>query len=328
MPQHLPPAPSSTVLGATDPAAMAAFLAVFGGQPRRVPPLSVVTSSSLYGIEAELDQVVVTEPRSGATIRIVGTPHPAPTFTPLVAGPYGIDYYTRDLELSQGMLRAVGGREFSPLVGYTGVPNAAGPQITGHITHELMLRGPDELAVFLTDVTATSRPWPTLLDVDPDRVHSELLQMCWVVDDMDAERAFWLEEVGWICVLDEVPDLDEMQTLMSTPGNSPLRCVHVTGAAGNHKIELMAYPAERVGARAHWPLRGGLHCVTFDVADLDATMAALPSAHFGIPLVADAGRGPQRVVTATSPGGCVRFELWEVLRPGGGGTPAGGSDHE
>ncbi len=307
-------APQSTVLGATNPAATATFLAVFGGQPVRVPALDAASAYALYGVEAELSQIVIHEPRCDATIRIVQTPNAAPVFRPLMAGPYGVDYYTRDIQLSVAMLTEAGEKGFSPLIGYTGVPTGQGPEITGHITNEMMLRGPDELCVFLTDITRTSRPWPTLLSADLRRTHSELLQLCWVVADMETEKSFWVDEAGMICVLDEVPELDQMQALMFTPGNSPLRCVHVTDGPGRHKIELMSYPEEIVGRRPHWPLRAGLHSAGFVVDDLDVTRGLLPSARFGEVVTANIGVGPQRAVTATTPGGSMRFELWETPR--------------
>jgi hypothetical protein len=307
-------APRSTVIGATNPAATAAFLAIFGGQPVRVPTLDAASAHALYGTDAELSQIVIHEPGSDATIRIVETPNAAPLFQPLLAGPYGVDYYTRDLELSVAMLVQAGAKGLSPLIGYTGVPTGRGPEITGHVTNEMLLRGPDELCVFLTDITQTSRPWPTLLSADLKRTHSELLQLCWVVEDMETERSFWVDEAGMTCVLDEVPELDQMQALMFTPGNSPLRCVHVTDAPGHHKIELMCYPEEAVGHRPHWPLRAGLHSAGFVVADLDVTRGLLPSAHFGDVVTADIGEGPQRAVAATTPGGSMRFELWETPR--------------
>ncbi|MEE6165656.1 MULTISPECIES: VOC family protein [unclassified Mycolicibacterium] len=305
-------APSCTVIGSTDPERLVAFLSVFGGQPRRVPSLPAATARALYGVEQPLRQFIIDEPGFGSAIRIVETPHPAPQFAPLQAGPYGIDYYTRDIELSTGMLKSIGAQHFSPLVGYTGTPSPEGPQITGHVTHELLLIGPDELAIFLTDVNSTSRPWPTALNDAPRRTHSELLQACWVVTDMELDKAFWVEEAGLHCVLDEIPEVDEMQRLMFTPGNSPLRCVHVTEGIGGHKIEMMSYPEESVGRRPDWPLRGGLHASAFRVGDLDAACEKLPSAQFGPVARADLGSGMQRAVSATSPGSGVRFELWEA----------------
>lgn len=306
------PAPSTAVIGAQDMGAMAAFLGVFGGQPRRLPPLAPEAARQLYGIDTALDQLLIEEPGSAGTIRLVQTPNAPLPFLPLQEGPYGVDYYSRDLELSLSMLSAAGGNTTSRVVGYTGDPAFHSAEETGHITHELMMVGPEELRLFLTDVRRTTNPWPTLLSTDSARTHSELLQVVWVVCDIEAELAFWRDEIGMIVVLDEVPELDEMQDLMFTPRNSPLRCVHVTDAVGHHKIELLFYPDEKLMPHPHGGIRGGLHSVAFDVHDLDATMRLLPSATFGPVVTADQGRGSQRVVAGRSPSGSVQFELWEI----------------
>ncbi|MBO9523428.1 MAG: VOC family protein [Nocardioidaceae bacterium] len=306
------PAPSAAVLGAQEIGGLAAFLGVFGGQPRRLPALSAEAAGQLYGIDAPLEQVLIEEPGSAGTLRLVRTPNAAVPFQPLQEGPYGVDYYSRDIELSLSMLRAAGGSTTSRLVGYSGDPAFHTPEETGHITHELMVVGPEELRLFLTDVRRTTNPWPTLLSTDSARTHSELLQVVWVVADIEAELAFWRDEVGMIVVLDEIPELEEMQDLMFTPRSSPLRCVHVTDAVGHHKIELLSYPDETLVPYPHGEIRGGLHSVAFDVHDLEATLRLLPSATFGPVVTADQGRGPQRVVSALSPSGSVRFELWEV----------------
>jgi catechol 2,3-dioxygenase-like lactoylglutathione lyase family enzyme len=302
--------PETTVIGATDLPRMAAFLSVFGAQPEAISPLAPSVALALYGIEEELPQLLLHEPGGTEKIRLVQTPNAAPEFAPLVAGPYGIDYYTRDLELSLAMLDVAGAKHFSPLVGYAGEPTLHGPNTSGESTHELLFQGPDDLSIFLTDIRITSKPWPTKLDVEPHRTHSELLMLCWVVSDAAAERRFWTEEVGMTIVGDMHPESDEMQKLMFTPRNTPLHCLNITDEGRHHKMELMSYPQETLGVRPAWPLRAGFHGGAFYVDDVDAAIAALPSASFGEIVAADEGRGDKRVVAAKSPD-CVRFEIWE-----------------
>jgi hypothetical protein len=310
--------PTTSVVGTTDLGRMAAFFSVFGAQPRRLPPVSRDSARALYGHDSELRQLLLTEPGTGTTIRLVETPLAAPAFEPLRSGAYGIDYYTRDLELTLDMLERVGRGPVSPLVVY-GVP--------GNRTHELLTFGPDELPVFLTDVRITDSPWRTLLDDDPLRTHSELLMQVYVTESPDTERRFWLGEAG---LLNAYPDAseygdseqtewnDEMQRLMFTPRNTPLDGINVTGTDRNHKMELLSYPQETVTPRESWPLRAGFFGGGFEVEDLEQTMAALPSATFGDIATADQGTGEQRVVSGCSPAS-IRFELWEAIAiPNGG----------
>jgi hypothetical protein len=302
--------PETTIIGATDIYKMVTFLSVFGAQPERLPNLTREAASALYGIDSELRHFVLHEPGGTETIRVIETPHEAPPFTPLVAGPYGIDYYSRDLELSIGMLKAAGATDFSPLVGYAGEPSIHGEDTSGKKTHELLLHGPDNLGIFLTDITITSAPWPTKLTTEPHRLHSEVLMLCWIISDKKGERRFWSEEVGMEIVGDGFPENDEMQKLMYHPRSTPLHCLNITDAGHHHKMELMSYPDETVGRRPDWPLLAGFHAGGFFVDNLEETTEALPSATFGDIVTVDAGSGPQRARTAASPDG-VRFELWE-----------------
>ncbi|GAB3597470.1 hypothetical protein [Microbacterium tumbae] len=303
--------PETTIIGTTDVGRMAAFFSVFGAQPVRVSPIPRAAARVLYGIDAELSQIVLHEPGIDTTIRLIETPHSAPAFEPLKYGPYGIDYYTRDLALSMDILRAAGADRFSPLVGYGA---------EGNRNYELLFFGPDELGVFLTDTVATDQPWPTKLVDDPARTHSEVLMHVWVVKDAELERRFWTEEAGLLVVSGSDGDAwtnethqewnDEMQRLMYTPRNTPLHGINITDAGRHHKIELLDYPEETVTERPSWPLRGGFFAGAFYVDDLDQAKAGLPSATFSDTVVLDEGRGEKRAVTAMSPG-CVRFELWE-----------------
>lgn len=302
--------PETTIIGATDIYRMATFLSVFGAQPERIPNLSAEAASALYGIDFELEQLILHEPNGTEKIRLVATPNPAPEFQPLVAGPYGIDYYSSDLELSLGMLRAAGVDSFSPLVGYAGEPSIHGENTSGEQTHELLLFGPDHLAIFLTDTRITSQPWPTKLVSEPHRLHSEVLMHVWVIEDREGERRFWIDEAGLEIIHDGFPESEEMRKLMYHPRSTPMHGYNITDAGHHHKIELLSYPEEQVTRRPSLPLLAGFHAGGFYVDDIEATMAALPSATFGAVVKADEGNGARRVTSGASPDG-VRFELWE-----------------
>lgn len=303
--------PETTIIGTTDLLRMSNFLSIFGAQPLRIPDIPREAARVLYGIDAELPQLLLREPTTHTRIRLVETPYAAPPFEPLKYGPYGIDYYSRDLHLSCQLLKRGGADRFSPLVPYG---------VDGDRNHELLFFGPDELAIFLTDTVLTDKPWPTKLDEEPLRIHSEILMHVWVVDQPQVEQDFWLGEAGLILASSRNPDMwtkekdqewnDNMQRLMYTPRNTPLHGINITDTGRHHKIELLDYPEEDVTPRDSWPLRGGFFAGAFYVGDVEATIAQLPSASFSEIVTVDEGDGPARVVTAMSPG-CVRFELWE-----------------
>jgi catechol 2,3-dioxygenase-like lactoylglutathione lyase family enzyme len=176
--------------------------------------------------------------------------------------------------------------------------------------YETRYVGPEALSVFVSDILSCGHRFPTLLDTEPDRLHSELNMLCWVVEDLDATAAFWTGEAGLRVVVDRFEGEDGMIELMAHPGHTPLRTINVADAGRTRRMEFMHYTEAEVATRPDWPLHGGLHAAGFVVDDLGGTMAALPSATFEAPTVADAGSGAVRAVAGRAPGG-VRFELWE-----------------
>jgi catechol 2,3-dioxygenase-like lactoylglutathione lyase family enzyme len=299
-------APEVTVIGAADVDAMAAFLCVLGCEARPTPALDQAASLALYGLDAPLRQIVLATPGGGGTVRVVETPNAAAPFEPLVVGPYGVDFYATDVQLSMGLARATGAF-VTELVEYDvrgEVMLSTEPQ------YETRYVGPEALSVFVSDILSCGHRFPTLLDDEPGRLHSELNMLCWVVGDLEATADFWTREAGLQVVVDRYEGEDGMIDLMAHPGPTPLRTINVADAARTRRLEFMHYTEAQTGSRPDWPLHGGLHAAGFVVDDLDATMAALPSATFEAPCEADDGAGPVRAVAAAAPGG-VRFELWE-----------------
>ncbi|MGY1604923.1 VOC family protein [Geodermatophilus sp. SYSU D00815] len=291
-----------TVLGAADLFAAAAFLSVLGMQVGAAPTLDEHAARELYGLHGPARQLRLTTPGTAGSVRLVETPHAAKPFQPLMAGPYGLDVYTTDVELSTGLARATGAYA-TDLVRYDvrgDVLQSREPQF------ETRYVGPDALSVYVSDLAACGHRFPTVLDREPDRLHSQVNMLVWVVEDLDAARRFWTEEAGLEVVVDRFEGEEGMVDLMAHPYETPLRVVNVADGARTRRIEFMQYPEARVGRRPNWPLHGGLHAAGFRVDDLDRAVAALPSADFRSPVVVD-GR---RAVAAEAPGGA-RFELWE-----------------
>lgn len=306
--------PLTAVIGSTDPAKLAAFLCLFGAQPVARPVLDADAAQELYGLSESLEQIVLETPGADGSIRLIHTPHAAPDFEPLTVGPYGVDFFSRDLELSLQMLRSAGAKNFSDLVRYGPEGSVAGNVGDDYDSTELLFQAPyDELSIFLTDTRVTRNPWPTLLDRDPTRVHSELLMLVWVIEDPQIAREFWGGEAGLVKVADNFPEFDPMRRLMFHPDNIPMHALNWSDAERGRKIELLSYPETPTTQRPSWPLHGGLHAAGFTVDSVGATMAALPSATFGEVVTADDGYGRRAVVSGLAPDG-VRFELWERPR--------------
>jgi catechol 2,3-dioxygenase-like lactoylglutathione lyase family enzyme len=298
--------PETAVLGATDLAATVAFLSIFGCVARTAPAVGGDAAQALYGVDGPLRQVVLETPGAVGRLRVVETPHAPQPFAPLRVGPYGLDFYASDVELSIALARATGA-EATELVEYA-VHGAV--MLSEEPQFETRYVGPDALSVYVTDIAISGHVFPTVLDREPQRLHSEPNMLCWVVDDLDAARAFWTGEAGLEVVVDRFEGAEGMLDLMAHPYPTPLRTVNVADADRTRRIELMHYTEAEVDQRPSWPLHGGLHAAGFEVDDLDAAIAALPSARFEPPCIADDGRGPARAAAGSAPGG-VRFELWE-----------------
>lgn len=302
--------PEYAVVGATDVPAMALFFSAFGMVPLRSATIPAEATAALYGASGPATQVIMHTPGSNRRVRIVSTDQPALPFQPLVAGPYGLDYFSRDLDVTIGMVKAAGGHNFTPLVGYGAEPTRHPDADPADKNYEILFQGPDELTVYVTDIDQSPKRYASLLDEDETLVNSELIMLCWVIGNTgDRERQFWEEEVGVDVVGDGYPDNADMVELMYHPRPTPTRCLNITDTGRNTKIEIMSYPEEEVATPPIWPLRGGLFAGGFSVPSVAAAIADLPSASFGeVVTFLDPDDGEITAVTGTSPAG-VRFEL-------------------
>ncbi|WP_309105102.1 hypothetical protein [Microbacterium sp.] len=305
--------PTAAVVGTTDLAGAALFFSALGCVPWALPPLDRRSAYALYGLDDEARQLAMRSPRSETFIRLVETPHAAPPFRALDLGAYGLDFFTRDLALTMSAVERAGAHNITPLVPY-GPERSITPDAEDFLNQEVLFQGPDEITVYITDVTVSTNHWPTMLAHD-ERINSELVMLCWVVDDNDVERQFWESEAGLVVVGDGYPDSEAMIELMYHPRSTPLRCVNISDAAGGTKMELMSYPEESgLPRREEWPLRGGFHGAQFVVDDVEEAVRSLPSATFGDVVEVTTDAGTIAAVTGTSPGGA-RFELWEGGHP-------------
>lgn len=305
--------PTSAIVGTTDLAAAAQFFSALGCTPWLLPPLMGRAAQALYGLDGPTRQLAMRSPGSDTFIRLVETPHSAPPFRALDLGAYGLDFFTRDLALTMSAVERAGAHNITPLVPY-GPERSITPHAEDFLNQEVLFQGPDEITVYVTDVTVSTNDWPTKLQ-DDGRVNSEPVMLCWVVDDNDVERRFWESEAGLVVVGDGYPDSDAMIELMYHPRSTPLRCVNISDAAGGTKMELMSYPEESgLRRREEWPLRGGFHGAQFVVDDVRHAVTRLPSAAFGDVVEVATADGSVSAVTGISPGGA-RFELWEAVAP-------------
>lgn len=289
--------PSHAVIGTTDAAPLAAFLGRLGFAAAGEHDLDAAAALALYGLAAPTTQtLLLADGRPGGALRLVATPHAAPTPSPFDRGPLVLDVYTTDIEAVRD--RAVDG---GATAGHLGTIEL-GPLVM----RQVALTGPDGLRVVL--VEANHRR-PSLLDDDGvGRDTSELHSVLWSVDDIDAAAPFWTDEAGLTQAHVFPVGLPVVSRIMGLPGEQhDLRMnLLVDAEQCPVRIELFEFSGDPGGDRPTWPLQAGLHAIAFEVDDLDAATAGLAGAAFGTPVPVAA----QRAVTGVAPGG-VRFELWE-----------------
>ncbi|MEM7587705.1 MAG: hypothetical protein AAF560_30235 [Acidobacteriota bacterium] len=288
--------PSHVVVGCSDLEAMEAFLGHFGFISSAAPELPADAASALYGLDRPARQRLLSTPGAEqGWVRLVATPHAARSFEPYDPRPVAIDLYTRDIHQSLEISRQAGAH-CGELVEYE-----LGPLEI----QEVEVVGPDQLVVVF--IRANQRR-PSVLDHDPDRLHSEVHSVVHAVADADVAMPFWTEAGGLTTLIDARIEGPIISQLMALPRpNVPVRFILMCDAEVRPaRLELLQFFEDPGTALPNWPLAAGLHGPCFAVEDLDAAIATLPAEFGNIVCV-----GTQRGVSAVAPGG-VRFELWST----------------
>jgi hypothetical protein len=297
--------PTHAVIGASDPAATIRFLELFGFVVAGRATLPAAAATALYGLDGDAAEVELAVP--GATLgwlRLVETPHPPHPVATLDNRPFAIDLFSTDLERSVGLAEEAGfaagpiaRHEFGPLV-----------------IREVEIVGPDHLILTLLESPARR---PTILDRDPERLHSELHALVWSVDRMDDKLGFWQRDAGLETITDAVFEGEEMGKALGLPGRSiRARLVVMCDAESNpSRLELIEFLGEPAADHPNWPLAAGLHAPAFQVDDLEDALEALSAAVWGEIVELDSPlHRRSRAVTAEAPGR-LRFELWQEAAP-------------
>jgi hypothetical protein len=293
--------PNHGVLGASDLDAAVGYLVRFGfaaSEPAIVP---ADTARALYGLEGETREAILTVsglPYGG--LRVVETPHPPRPRGPLDRGPYAVDLYTTDIERSLSLVTEAGGRS-SAVVEY---------RLQDVAVWEAKTEGPEGLSLVFIEL---GRRRPSLLDRDPDLLHSEVQALVWVVGDGDRAQAFWRKEAGLHRLRDATIEAPNVAALLDLPRpDAPVRIVLLSDEAETApRLELIEFPRDGGADHPSLPLTPGLHAAAFAVADLDRARSALSGAEVGEAVkIHSPLHGEARATTGLAPGG-VRFELWE-----------------
>ena len=271
--------PDHVVVGSRDPAVTAAFLRVLGFTTATTSPLAADAAAVLGATEG----VPVVDCRAGGRERgrilLVETSHPPPQRGPFDTGCHALDLYTTDVERSVALARDAGA-QVGPVGSY-----AAG---------ELPIReakalGPDGLPIVFIE---TPRRRPSLLDDEPERLHSEVHSIVWAVSEVEAAEPFWTGPAGLHRLVDFTLADPAIASFMGLPRpDAAVRLALLCDAeATPSRLELLAFPDDEGATVPALPLAAGCFLPGFTVDDVDAATFGLDNVSFGSPFELDGTR--------------------------------------
>ncbi len=295
------PSPRDVVVGASALEPLAEFLEVFGFARGAAAPLPAPAARALYGLEGDGEELVMHVPgAAGGRVRLVATPHPPRRFAPFDPRPFAIDLFSTDVDRSVEAASAAGAH-LSPIT-----EHRMGPVVI----REVEVIGPDQLVVTLLQPSVGRRS--SILDRDPDRLHSEVHAFVWNDSDLDRLLPFWTG-CGLAKVTDVVLDTPGLGALVGVPDEEvAMRLTVLADDEGRPiRVELVDFLGKGGVAQPTLPLAAGLHAPAFVVEDLAATLAEMPGVEIGEQVALDTPVHPAaRTVSVCAPGGH-RFELWQ-----------------
>jgi len=283
------------VVGVSDMAASTAFFEAFGFEVVAQNHLEAAVAQALYGLDAETDEVVLGV--SGADtgrLRLVTTPLPLPERGHFHRGGHALDIYTTDMAASTAIARDLG-----VVVGPTA------DYVFGPVSlQQAQAMAPDEVPFVFVGI---DRRLPSVLDEQPDRLHSELHSVVGCVDGIDAETVFWKDIVG-LELRSQFPiDVPAVSEFMMLPRHVPIRMSVMSGSTANPpRFELLEFSDAEGLSISGRPLLPGCLVVGLRVADVDAAVASMAAAGATVyPAVEAPGLqgGTDRAAFVTTPGG-------------------------
>jgi catechol 2,3-dioxygenase-like lactoylglutathione lyase family enzyme len=283
------------VVGASDLARSVSFYTAMGFDILREGRVEADAASALYGLDAATDEVVLgVAGAHGGMLRVVATPLAAPEPADFHRGGHALDVYTTDIHASVSAAQAWGA--------VTG-PIADYPFGPVHLT-QAQAYAPDHVPFVFVGI---DHRLPSVLDAQPERLHSELHSVVACVDDLDAETAFWtgivpLEKQSAFPI--DVPAVSEFMML---PRHVPVRMsVMRSPGAVPPRFELLEFQGADGPYVAGHPLLPGALIAGLVTDDLDVTIARLAAggAEVGAVVRTEGLRdGAQRAAWVRTPGG-------------------------
>jgi catechol 2,3-dioxygenase-like lactoylglutathione lyase family enzyme len=176
--------PTHAVIGVSDIDASLDWWTGLGFGVTSENTLDPEAAEGLFGLAGAVEQVELrVDEAPGGAIWLVQTPHLQSTLGPIDTGPYALNLYTTDMDASVALSNDLGAK-FGGRLAYT---------IGNLVLEEVSMFGPDgSLLVFI----ASSDRDPSVLDIHPEWLHSEIHSIVSSVRSVDTSNRFWSDQLG------------------------------------------------------------------------------------------------------------------------------------
>jgi catechol 2,3-dioxygenase-like lactoylglutathione lyase family enzyme len=259
--------PTHVVIGATDLDTSIDWWSAFGFGVVTENLLDPDVADRLFGLSGEVEQVELrVDEAPGGAIWLVQTPRRQHSRGSFDAGPHAVEIYTTDMEASLALTADLGA-----------IPGGRLEYLVGNVPLEkVSVFGPDGLVVTFTSFVDRQ---PSVLDIHPEWLHSEIHSIVSTVRNADTANRFWCEQMGMMIESDS--NLDSgLDALMQLPRGTSTRMTVLCDEFSNPiRYTFIEFddltPNDRAGIVPTWPLPAARPLGCFTVADVAASAAQM-----------------------------------------------------
>jgi catechol 2,3-dioxygenase-like lactoylglutathione lyase family enzyme len=275
--------PTHVVIGATDLDASIDWWTAFGFGVVTENTLDPDVADGLFGLAGEVEQVELrVDEAPGGAIWLVQTPRRQNSRGPFDSGPHTVELYTTDMEASVALAADLGA-----------IPGGQSEHLVGNVAlQRVSVFGPDGLGAMFT---AFADRQPSVLDIHPEWLHSEIHSIVSTVRNVDTANRFWSEQLGLTIASDSHMD-SGLESLMQLPRDTSSRmtvlCDEFSNPIRYAFIEFTGLtPDDRPASLPTWPLPAACSLACFTVADVATSAAQMFRAGATFGDVVDLGEG-------------------------------------
>jgi catechol 2,3-dioxygenase-like lactoylglutathione lyase family enzyme len=263
--------PHHVIIGTQNISAQISFWTALGYEVLAGPAeLSADASAALFGSSGPVTEAVLGVPGTASgLVRLVTVDRPQPASGPFDCRPSAIDIYSTDQAASMALATDAG----FPLDGRMDLP--LGPGVTLKNREHL---GPDGTRVTFV---AIERRRPSILDAEPDRLHSEIHSLVTIVDDIDQAAAPFIA-AGLVNHSSFGFESAALSELMHLPRTVAVKMNLLGDAALTPlRLEFLALACEpgEGSPVSNWPLAAGLPIPAFVVSTEFSDVMSIMSEH-------------------------------------------------